>query len=149
MSSVPSAQHSALIQSLYAKACEYQDIFEYELAVKFCQKILSTLDAAHIPSLQLLANLSVELGDLPTALTAYERWADLQKEIPLASCPPSYLPYLGLAQLRTGQEALHDYRSAIELLSTDVHLPMDERARLLASVYCSMAEVYYTDLRYS
>lgn len=143
-SQAKTCEEAAHIESLYEKACQLQDSFDYELAMKFCLKVLDTLDASHMPSLALLGSLAVELGDLETALKAYHQLIELQR----ARNEPSYLPYLSLAQLCAGKEALGYYESAAELLGQDVSLPVDEKSRLLSSVYCSMAEIYYTDLRY-
>lgn len=49
--------------------------------------------------------------------------------------------YIALAQLSVGEAALGFFRKAIDILSVD-----SNNDHLLSSLYCSMAEIFMTDL---
>lgn len=52
---------------------------------------------------------------------------------------------MALAQLCEGQQALELFQKAIEITS-GFEGPCESNARVLSSLYCSMAELYMTDL---
>lgn len=52
--------------------------------------------------------------------------------------------YIALAQLCEGQQALELFQRAVEVLTAEAS--PEDNARTLSSLYCSMAELYMTDL---
>ena len=143
------------VDTLFAKAQGLADQFEYDLSAKFLIKIISTLEACHIPSLELLGMLSNELEDFATAFDCYARLVTQyeekrkQNEMILFEKEKVAQWYLCLAQLCDGQEALNYYSNASVLFEEELALCTEKRNLKLRNQYCgalfSMAEIYFTD----
>ncbi|KAA8904490.1 hypothetical protein FN846DRAFT_779669 [Sphaerosporella brunnea] len=115
-------------------------------------------DPNSLPTLELLAEIQVELGDVETAHTLYSRAATLDPsgnhESAGGSGPEKFL---WLAQLAPsgGEEAVRWYEIGAEVLrrfvslrDSGAHQDLAERAleKKLVSALCGLAEIYMSDL---
>lgn len=126
---------------------------EPELAAKFFTAALK-LSPQDTNIMDALADVQIQLGDSDGALELLTMSTQLA---------PSENPvkWLYLAQLREGQDALECYRTAIRLIEkaaeteTETETEMETRQaskdlarKQIARAYCSIAELYLTDLCY-
>ncbi|PJF19284.1 Tetratricopeptide repeat domain containing protein [Paramicrosporidium saccamoebae] len=124
------------VSKMLLKCEELVERFEYDLALKFCERILS-VEPRHVDALQMKATILIDMGDAEAArnvlLSATEAEPDCGAE-----------KYIALAQLSEGEEALEYFQRAVKILQTGEQ--DEETLHTLASLYCSMAELFLTDL---
>ncbi|KAM6968253.1 uncharacterized protein FYW47_006951 [Aplochiton taeniatus] len=152
-----SAEKYSVLQ-LLEKTEEYMDSFDFEMAARFCQRALD-LAPSNLQTLDMLGNICSELGDIPRA-----------KEISLLflravelSPDEGHSKYMYLGQIHTAQEAVNYYTKGIQILQSVLdkqthitalagaaalppHDPDLPTPKDLCVAYCSVAEIYLTDL---
>jgi len=119
------------VEALLQKCEELAARFEYDVAIKFCQRILEQ-DAANSEAHALLVHIFVDSGRVEEARQALTHWLalkDVGEEVVIQR-------WLFVAQLGEGREAVKAYEHAIALL----------KGRELCSVHCAIAELFLTDL---
>ena len=128
-------------ESLYDKATELYDSFEYEVCQKFCHKILET-DPTHLDALKLLSGCLLECGEVEQSKQVLELCIKLEPE-------EGYEKFMTLAELLEGKSALENYLQGINCIQNEVQNgKMDRKyaGALAISAYCTIAELYMTDL---
>jgi tetratricopeptide (TPR) repeat protein len=158
LSSNPLAQPVEDVPALVAAAgtllhAQHEPTEALALATRALQQ-----DPNSLPTLELLAEIQVELGDVDTAYTLYSRAAALDPngahESAGGSGPEKFL---WLAQLSPagGEEAVRWYETGVEVLrrfavarDTGTHPDLAERQleKKLVSALCGLAEIYMSDL---
>lgn len=157
--------HTALIEKATAKLLEG----DIEGAVPFAQRALGLLDVNSIealPSLNLLGEIHVELGDIEAARTYFQQASEIDEngDIP-EEAGGGAEKFLWLAQLSEegGQDSVDWYergssvlRAQIQQLvdagnsgtkpAEEVAAAIEEKRRKLATALCGVVEVYMTDL---
>jgi len=148
------------IDEILDKASEFIDVYNYEMAQKFCQRALE-MDADNVRALETTATLLLEAGDVENAKHCLGRAVTVAPD-------SGHSKYLSLAQIMDGEDSLGLYRKGIELLTSEVERlaaspasneaaaaasegpqPVDKLAsakRELSSSYCAVAELFTTDL---
>ncbi|XP_034408866.1 probable assembly chaperone of rpl4 isoform X2 [Cyclopterus lumpus] len=143
------------VLQLLEKTEECMDSFDFEMAGLFCQRALD-VESTNLQALDMQGHICSELGDTQKAKGAFLHAVELSPD-------EGHSKYLYLGQIHTGQEAVNYYTKGIQvLLST-----LDKRAQTTAQAgaaaqpdedtelptakdvcvaYCSMAEIYLTDL---
>ncbi|OQO04853.1 hypothetical protein B0A48_07870 [Cryoendolithus antarcticus] len=156
-------------EELYASALTLVETSQPQEALEQAKKLwLAVQDqstAAMLPSLNLLGEISVELGEIDEARTYFEKAATLDPEGtvegPLGGGAEKFL---WLAQLNEegGQQSVHWFEKGVQALQReiaalesgqDVGLSEEEllifrveKKRKLAKALCGIVEVYMTDL---
>lgn len=164
-SSATAQSQTALIEKATARLLEG----DIEGAVPFAQKALGLLDvnsAAALPSLNLLGEIHVELGDIEAARTYFQQAAEVDED---GSVPEEqgggaekflWLAQLseeggadsvawyerGAAVLRAQIQALIDAGTAGAKPAEQVAAEIEEKRRKLSTALCGVVEVYMTDL---
>ncbi|XP_034408865.1 probable assembly chaperone of rpl4 isoform X1 [Cyclopterus lumpus] len=144
------------VLQLLEKTEECMDSFDFEMAGLFCQRALD-VESTNLQALDMQGHICSELGDTQKAKGAFLHAVELSPD-------EGHSKYLYLGQIHTGQEAVNYYTKGIQvLLSTldkraqttqaqagaaaqpdeDTELPT---AKDVCVAYCSMAEIYLTDL---
>lgn len=143
------------VQQLLEKTEEYMDSFDFEMATLFCQRALD-LEATNLQALDMLGHIYSELGDAQKAKEIFQRAVELSPNV-------GHRKYLSLGQIHTGHEAVDYYQKGIQVLLSalekqapttgprgasafpedDPDLPSEKDVSV---AYCSMAEIYLTDL---
>lgn len=143
------------VQQLLAKTEEYMDSFDFEMATLFCQRALD-LEATNLQALDMLGNIYSELGETQKAKEIFHRAVELSPDV-------GHRKYMTLGQIHTGQEAVDYYLKGIQVLLSALEKQAQTTDPLGASAfpeddpdlpsekdvsvaYCSMAEIYLTDL---
>ncbi|KAK7109107.1 uncharacterized protein [Littorina saxatilis] len=152
-SNKPSANSSPAysIDELLDKAEHFIDEFQYELAQKFCQRALEQ-DADNVRALETSGSLLLELGNSEAAKQCFGRAMEVSPD-------EGYSKYMYLGQLFEGAQAVECFQKGIELMLKEKEAkqaqelaaacrestegPSDQE---LSSAYCSVAEIYLTDL---
>jgi tetratricopeptide (TPR) repeat protein len=124
------------IENCLTLAEELVDAFQFEEARKHTLKVLET-QPDNTRALTLHAAISIELGDIPTGRSC------LQKVIAKSSSPD---PYLALAQLSFGKEALDLYMSGIAIFQANLATLTEDDRVAASSAMCAVAELFMTDL---
>ena len=159
------ANHTALIEKATAKLLEG----DIEGAVPFAQRALGLLDVNSVealPSLNLLGEIHVELGDIEAARTYFQQASEIDEngDVPEENGGGAE-KFLWLAQLSEegGQDSVDWYERGSSVLRTQIQALVDagnagtkpaeevaaaieEKRRKLATALCSVVEVYMTDL---
>lgn len=129
------------VLDLLAKVDEHLDKFEPGLALKFCKKALE-MEPNNIIALQSIASVHIELGAISEAVKNLQKAVEIEPE-------SGYEKFLALGQISSGQEALNLYKRGYKafLNESDIYnLTQDEIQHKLASILCSQAEIFMTDL---
>ncbi|TRY79336.1 hypothetical protein TCAL_06603 [Tigriopus californicus] len=131
------------IDQILEKAQENLDQYDYEMAQKFCQRALE-MNPDHAKALELTSTLLLEAGEVEDAKHCLGRAITVQPD-------EGFSKYFSMAQLLGGQEALELYRKGIEVLTQARDKATEEAeakdlTRDLSNAYCSMAELFMTDL---
>ncbi len=159
------ANHTALIEKATKKLLEG----DIEGAVPFAQRALGLLDVDSIealPSLNLLGEIHVELGDIEAARTYFQQASEIDEngEVPEEN-GGGVEKFLWLAQLSEegGRNSVDWFERGAEVLRTQIQQLIDggnagkikpeevkerveEKRRKLATALCGVVEVYMTDL---
>ncbi|KAK7500735.1 hypothetical protein BaRGS_00007979 [Batillaria attramentaria] len=141
------------IDQLLDKAEELIDEFNYELAQKFCQRALEQ-DADNVRALETSGVLLLELGNTEAAKQCFGRAVEV--------CPDKgYSKYMYLGQLFEGAQAVECFQKGIQLMLKEKEEKQAQEVaaacrgaesdegpsdRDISSAYCSVAEIYLTDL---
>ncbi|KAM6935954.1 uncharacterized protein PEZ65_006220 isoform 3-T3 [Lycodopsis pacificus] len=144
------------VQQLLEKTEEYMDSFDFEMASLFCQRALD-VESTNLQALDMQGHICSELGDTQKAKGAFLRAMELNPDV-------GHSKYMYLGQIHTGQEAVNYYTKGIQVLLSTLDkqaqttqaqagaaAPPDEDTELptakdVCVAYCSMAEIYLTDL---
>ncbi|XP_034730847.1 probable assembly chaperone of rpl4 isoform X1 [Etheostoma cragini] len=144
------------VQQLLEKTEECMDSFDFEMAGLFCQRALD-LDPTNLLALDMQGHICFELGDTQKAKGAFLCAVELSPDV-------GHSKYMYLGQIHTGQEAVDYYTKGIQVLLSALDKqaqttqaqagaagPPDEDTELptakdVCVAYCSMAEIYLTDL---
>ncbi|KAM9852499.1 uncharacterized protein ACBR49_005562 [Aulostomus maculatus] len=143
------------VQQLLEKTEECMDSFDFEMASLYCQRALD-LESTNMQALDLLGHIFSELGDAQKAKGVFLRAVELSPDA-------GHSKYMYLGQIHTGQEAVDYYTKGIQVLLSvlDKQAQTNAQAGAAASLdddpelptakdvsvaYCSMAEIYLTDL---
>ncbi|XP_028437170.1 probable assembly chaperone of rpl4 isoform X1 [Perca flavescens] len=144
------------VQQLLEKTEECMDSFDFEMAGLFCQRALD-VDSTNLLALDMQGHICSELGDTQKAKGAFLRAVELSPDV-------GHSKYMYLGQIHTGQEAVDFYTKGIQVLLSALDkqvqttqaqagaaAPPDEDTELptakdVCVAYCSMAEIYLTDL---
>ncbi|ELR18214.1 tetratricopeptide repeat domain containing protein [Acanthamoeba castellanii str. Neff] len=134
-------------QALIKKAEELVEEYNYELAQRFYEKALSQ-EPSNTQALGGYAEVLMQLGEADEAYRALMRCIELSPE-------GDGTPYLNLAQISEGLEALGYYNKGIELLVKKRAALFVEEGETsekvlelnvqIASAFCAAAEIYLTD----
>jgi tetratricopeptide (TPR) repeat protein len=117
------------VEKLYKKAQELAEQFEYDLAIKFCKKVLE-IEERHFDGLHMLASFSVEVGDMETAIETYQKIADF--------FPEDYRAHVSLGELLA---SIEHYKRGLEVfLRQRVQEGLSNS--ILCDIYSSIAELY-------
>ncbi|XP_023258916.1 probable assembly chaperone of rpl4 [Seriola lalandi dorsalis] len=143
------------VQQLLEKTEECMDSFDFEMAGLFCQRALD-VESTNLHALDMLGHISSELGDTQKAKGVFLRAVELSPDV-------GHSKYMYLGQIHAGQEAVDYYSRGIQVLLSalekqtqttaqagaaaqpdeDPELPT---AKDVSVAYCSIAEIYLTDL---
>lgn len=143
------------VQQLLEKTEEYMDSFDFEMASMFCQRALD-LEATNLQALDMLGHIYSELGNTQKAKEIFQQAVRLSPDV-------GHRKYMSLGQIHTGLEAVDYYMKGIEVLLSTLEKQAPTTGPLGASAfpdedpdlpsakdasvaYCSMAEIYLTDL---
>uniref|UniRef100_G3P1V8 Si:dkey-12j5.1 n=1 Tax=Gasterosteus aculeatus aculeatus TaxID=481459 RepID=G3P1V8_GASAC len=137
------------VEQLLEKTEEYMDSFDFEMAGLFCQRALD-VESTNLQALDMQGHICSELGDTQKA-----------KGISFMHLSPDvgHSKYMYLGQSHTGQEAVDYYTKGIQVLLSTLEKNAEAGAAVPHGVntelptakdvciaYCSMAEIYLTDL---
>ncbi|KAM4601489.1 uncharacterized protein ACJ7VT_021218 [Polymixia lowei] len=143
-------------QQLLEKTEECMDSFDFEMASRFCQRAVD-LDPTNLQALDMLGHIHSELGDTQKAKGVFLRAVELSPD-------EGHSKYMYLGQIHTGQEAVDYYTRGIQILLSAMDkqaqttqelagaaAPSDKDPELptakdVCVAYCSVAEIYLTDL---
>lgn len=133
------------VDDLMSRVNDYIEKFEFDLAIKFCQKAIS-LEPNNTQVLESLGNIYTELGDVENAKMYFLQSVDGAPE-------RGHVKYLYLGQLSEGWEAVKYYQKAIALLQNNVTESNAKQAsdgtnedHDISVAYTSLAELFMTDL---
>ncbi|XP_061676491.1 uncharacterized protein si:dkey-12j5.1 [Syngnathoides biaculeatus] len=143
------------VEQLLDKTEECMDSFDFEMAGLYCQRALD-LESTNLQALDMLGHISSELGNIEKAKSVFLRAVELSPDV-------GHSKYMYLGQIHTGQEAVDYYSKGIQVLlsaldkqarTTDlagaaapvVEDPERSTMKDISVAYCSMAELYLTDL---
>uniref|UniRef100_A0A3Q3JE67 Uncharacterized protein n=1 Tax=Monopterus albus TaxID=43700 RepID=A0A3Q3JE67_MONAL len=144
------------VQQLLEKTEECMDSFDFEMASLFCQRALD-VESTNLQALDMLGHIYSELGDTQKAKEVFLRAVDLSPDV-------GHSKYMYLGQIHTGQDAADYYTRGIQVLLSALDkqaqttqaqagaaASLDEDPELLtakdvSAAYCSIAEIYLTDL---
>eukprot|EP01038_Epipyxis_sp_PR26KG_P010802 gene10802-14501_t len=132
------------VDSLLEKANNAMATMQIELASTYYRRALTKSDNQNTDIMDALADVSIQLGDVDTALSLL---------ITSTSVAPSQNPFkwMFLAQLQCGSDAVESYRHGIEFISQLVSVEASPDMKILytkqiAKAYCSLADIFLTDL---
>ncbi|XP_071396522.1 uncharacterized protein [Centroberyx affinis] len=143
------------VQQLLEKTEECMDSFEFEMAGRFCQRALD-LESTNLQALDMLGHIYSEQGDTQKAKEVFLRAVELSPD-------EGHSKYMYLGQIHTGKEAVDYYTRGIQVIVSALDkqaqttaqagaaAPADEEPELptakdVCVAYCSVAEIYLTDL---
>ena len=129
------------VLDLLSKANDLLDTFQPDVALTFCQKAFDQ-EPGNVLVLQTLASILLELGQVEQARTHLLTSLDVEPQ-------SGYEKFLALAQISEGMEALHYYQKGFGVLKGErevYEMSQEEGDGKLASILCSQAELWMTDL---
>ena len=112
--------------------------FNPELAVQFYKKALD-MAPQDTTIIDTLADVYLQLGLTNDALNLFQQSVSIQPRL-------NPIKWLYLAQLQYGSDAVSSYKTGIEYLSKTQRTEITKQQ--ISKAYCSMAEIYLTDLCY-
>lgn len=136
------------VDDLISKANEALNKLQPDLACKFYQKALE-MEPQNTNLMDALADVSIQIGQSNEALT-------LLKQSTLLAPNENPYKWMFLAQLQSGIDAIESYNRGISLLSVltsdpeinDAEEKLEFYKKQISKAYCSIAELYLTDLCY-
>jgi len=147
-------QQKYTVEDLLERVTEFLENFEFELALKFCEKALS-IEPNNVNVLETSGNVCAEMGDIENAKHYFLQAVQLQPD-------KGHVKYLYLGQISQGSEAVQYYERAIKVMTdciefhennmqevNETNMQAENEKSLtkkdISSVYCSLAELYMTD----
>lgn len=134
------------IKDLLKQVDECLDNFNYELAVKFCERALC-IEPDNMEVLEMAGSVYLETGDMDKAKSCFENAVRISPD-------QGYSKYMNLGQLLEGQEAVATFKKGIQLMiarkdnessQASASDSMAASSNEISTAYCSLAEMYLTD----
>lgn len=132
------------VEDLMKQVDECLDNFNFDLAVKFCERALD-IEPDNVEVLETAGAVFLETGDTQKAKTCFENAVRISPE-------DGHSKYMNLGQLLEGQEAVAAYNKGIELMLANKDTAQAAASNSLpaspaeiSTAYCSLAEMYLTD----
>ncbi|XP_046846329.1 probable assembly chaperone of rpl4 [Xenia sp. Carnegie-2017] len=149
-----SNQHSEqkfTIDDLIQKVEEYIENFNFEMAEKFCVRILET-SPNNVRALNMVAAACLEIGKTDEAICYLKRAVEIEPD-------KGFSKYMTLGELLEGQHAVEYLKKGVELMinekkcfeKEDTDNPCENSDiekitdRDISNAFCSLAEIYLTD----
>ncbi|XP_046846352.1 probable assembly chaperone of rpl4 [Xenia sp. Carnegie-2017] len=149
-----SKQHSEqkfTIDDLIQKVEEYIENFNFEMAEKFCVRILET-SPNNVRALNMVAAACLEIGKTDEAICYLKRAVEIEPD-------KGFSKYMTLGELLEGQHAVEYLKKGVELMinekkcfeKEDTDNPCENSDiekitdRDISNAFCSLAEIYLTD----
>lgn len=137
------------VADLMDRVEQYLENFEYDMALTFCKKAIA-LEPDNTKVLEGSGNVCAEIGDIDNARIYFQKAVEIEPK-------KGHVKYLYLGQLSEGSEAVKYYEAAIPLMKNEIEYQknniQDDSAeknkltdKAVSNVYCSLAEIYMTDL---
>nr|XP_032820947.1 uncharacterized protein LOC116948411 isoform X1 [Petromyzon marinus] len=138
------------VEQLLEKAGECADSCNVELAAMFCQRALE-MEPDHLQGLDMAGSLQAELGNVDKAQRCLLRAVELSPD-------EGHAKYMYLGQLSTGADAVGFFSKGVEIMARTLQAQpaqasaasLDDGAEVtprdVSAAYCSIAEIYLTDL---
>ncbi|KAG8443183.1 hypothetical protein GDO86_011839 [Hymenochirus boettgeri] len=138
------------VWQLLEKTEEYMDNFNYEMAELFCQRALD-MDPTNLEILDMMGNICMELGHAEKAKQVFLKAVELSPD-------KGHAKYMYLGQIHCKEEALQYFSKGIEVMigayhnqptmagATSFTEEMEVTTKDIAAAFCSVAEIYFTDL---
>jgi len=137
-------------QDLLNKVEEYIDTFDYELALKFCEKAIE-MEPGDAKVIETSAYVYAEAGDIEKAKEYFLKAVNMSAET-------GHEKYMYLGQMSEGDEAKKWYLKGIEIMKNELETANDNgesAAQLfgkgtvtktdISNAYCALAEIFMTD----
>lgn len=134
------------IADLLKQVDECLDNFNFDLAVKFCEKARE-IEPDNVEVLEVAGAVYLETGETDKAKTCFETAVKLSPD-------EGFSKYMNLGQLLEGQEAVAAYNKGIQLMMANQCADQAQAAASngpcaspseISTAYCSLAEIYLTD----
>ncbi|XP_048881509.1 uncharacterized protein si:dkey-12j5.1 isoform X2 [Brienomyrus brachyistius] len=142
-------------EQLLEKTQECMDNFDFEMARLFCQRALD-IEPTNLNTLDMFGNICAELGDVEKAKQVFLRAVELSPD-------EGHSKYMYLGQMHTGKEAIQHFSKGIEIMLKElekqarpappvaaaaaaVNRNPEVTAKDMSVAFCSVAEIYFTDL---
>lgn len=138
-------------EDLLIKVDEYLDTFEYDLALKFCEKAMQ-LEPENLKVIETLACVYAETGEVEESKKHFLKAVELNSE-------KGHEKYMYLGQMSAGEEAKKWYLKGIEIMKKELETEEKDKDESIASplakgpasgkdisnAFCALAEIYMTD----
>lgn len=138
-------------EDLLNKVDEYLDTFEYELALKFCEKAIA-LEPGSLKVIETSACVYAETGDAEASKKYFSKAVELNPD-------KGHEKYMYLGQMSAGEEAKKWYLKGIEIMKKELEEGESEEEVGASSLmsrgpasktdvsnaFCALAEIYMTD----
>ncbi|XP_068716062.1 uncharacterized protein [Montipora foliosa] len=132
------------IEDLLKQVDECLDNFNFELAVKFCERALD-IEPDNVQVLETAGAVYLETGDIHKAKECFENAVNISPE-------DGYSKYMNLGQLLVGQESVNAYSKGIQLMLSNKDDTQEAASSNpyaspteISTAFCSLAEIYLTD----
>lgn len=140
------------VDDLLSRVEEYVDCFQFELAIKFCEKALE-IEPANSRVIETAGNLFAEIGDIDSAKNYFLKAVEVDRD-------HGHEKYMYLGQMAAGNEAKAYYLKGIEIMKNSLKETTDNDMENNASIatpnppatmrdvsnaYCALAEIFLTD----
>jgi len=134
------------VADLLKQVDECLDNFNFELAIKFCERALD-MEPENVEVLEMAGAVFLETGDVDKAKSCFENAVRISPD-------EGYSKYMNLGQLLDGQEAVTAFNKGIQLmiasrdnetLQAAASNNSSASATEISTAYCSLAEMYLTD----
>ncbi|XP_058940486.2 uncharacterized protein [Pocillopora verrucosa] len=134
------------IKDLLKQAEECLDNFNYELAIKFCERALG-IEPDNLEVLEMAGSVYLETGDMDKAKSCFENAVRISPD-------QGYSKFMNLGQLLEGQEAVAAFNKGIQLMIASKDNDTAQASASdstvassteISTAYCSLAEMYLTD----
>ena len=136
------------VEDLMQRVDQCLENFEHEMALKFCEKALK-MEPDNMKVHECYGNVYAEVGDIENAKKHFNEAVRIAPDV-------GHVKYLYLGQLTEGRKAVEYYekgitimKSAVEYQKNNISVNENEKKTLsnsdIASVYCSLAEIFMTD----
>jgi len=132
-------------EDLLAKVEEYINTFDYDVALKFCEKAME-LDPGNAKVIETSACVYAEAGDMELSKKYFLKAAEMNPD-------SGHEKYMYLGQMSEGDEAKKWYLKGIEIMENEIvdqgGIGEDTIHKLtktdISNAFCALAEIYMTD----